>query len=154
MLGWLAGAVFFALALFWILIALRRHTALPAPLAAAVFALLVSLLALYTGAFAGLLRWLPRRGLPALWLAAPLWVVLEGVRGRWPIAFPWAALGVSQYRFHVLAQMAAPVGWAGSGSSRVKRPCSTVAIVPQRAMHSPQNPGSCRDMFSSRGRCS
>src|SRR6266567_3015309 len=36
--------------------------------------------------------------------------------------------------------MAAPVGCVGSGSSRVKRPFSTVATVPQRAMQRPQNP--------------
>jgi hypothetical protein len=40
-----------------------------------------------------------------------------------------------------LAQSAWPVGCVGSGSSRVKRPSSTMAMLPQRAMHRPQKPG-------------
>jgi hypothetical protein len=43
-----------------------------------------------------------------------------------------------------LAQIAAPVGWVGSGSRRAKRPSTTVATVPQRAMQRLQYPCTCR----------
>ena len=39
-----------------------------------------------------------------------------------------------------MAQIAAPVGWVGSGSRRVNLPSVTVATVPQRAMHRLQYP--------------
>src|SRR4029450_71683 len=64
-------------------------------------------------AFAAVIAWFERRGVPVVWLGPALWVTLEGLRGWFFIGFPWAALGYSQYRFHSLVQMAEVTGVYG-----------------------------------------
>jgi apolipoprotein N-acyltransferase len=90
-----------------------RYTDVPPPVAVGILLLMVAVLACYVGVFAAGLRWFEVRRLPALWLAAPLWVTLEWLRGWFFIGFPWGALGYSQYRHHDLAQMAEVTGVYG-----------------------------------------
>src|SRR5216117_1915436 len=72
-----------------------------------------AVLACYHGAFAAGLRWFEDRRLPALWLAAPLWVALEWLRSWFFIGFPWATLGYSQNRHHALVQIVEVTGVYG-----------------------------------------
>ncbi|MDR7474364.1 MAG: apolipoprotein N-acyltransferase [Armatimonadota bacterium] len=96
-LGYTSGAVWFALTLFWITL----FGIVP-------WALLAAFLALYTGGFAALLRWMsPRSSLRDLLLVPLLWTAVETVRSTGPLAFPWALLGVSQHRLLPLLQLAA-----------------------------------------------
>ena len=96
-LGYLSGAVWFALTLSWITL----FGFVP-------WALLAALLALYTGGFAALLRWMsPRPSLRDLLLVPLLWTAVETIRSSGPLAFPWALLGVSQHRTLPLLQLAA-----------------------------------------------
>jgi apolipoprotein N-acyltransferase len=112
-LGWLGGLVFYLGTVYWVAYTITRHTAVPMPAAIAILLLMAGVLACYTGGFLAGVRWMERRDLPALWLAAPLWVTLEWLRGWFFIGFPWAALGHSQYRYHDLAQLAEVTGVYG-----------------------------------------
>jgi len=111
--GWLGGLVFYLATVYWVAYTITRYAAVPMPLAVASLLLMASVLAGYTGAFLAALRWLEARGLPAFWLAPPLWVTLEWLRSWFFIGFPWAALGYSQYRYHDLVQMAEVTGVYG-----------------------------------------
>jgi apolipoprotein N-acyltransferase len=112
-LGWLSGLVFYVTTTYWIVHTIGRYTALPLVAAVGVLLAMCSVLACYTGAFVATLRWLARRGLPAVWLAAPLWVTLEWLRSWFFIGFPWGTLGYSQYRYLDLVQMAEVTGVYG-----------------------------------------
>lgn len=112
-LGWITGTVFFLVTCYWIIHTIGHYTELPTALAAMVLLLMSSVLGCYAGAFAAGVRWFEQRGLPVAWLAPPLWVTLEWLRGWFFIGFPWAALGYTQYRFHSLAQMAEVTGVYG-----------------------------------------
>jgi apolipoprotein N-acyltransferase len=111
--GWLAGLVFYCTTVYWVVNAISGYTAVPLPVAILLLLLMNSVLACYTGAFAAGVRWFERRRLPVLWLAPPLWVTLEWMRGWFFIGFPWARLGDSQYLFHDLVQMAEVTGVYG-----------------------------------------
>ncbi len=111
--GWLGGVVFYLATVYWITYTITRYTAVPFPLAAGLLVLMTSVLACYHGAFVAGLRWFDEHDLPVVWLAPPLWVTLEWLRGWFFIGFPWAALGYSQYRYHDLVQMAEVTGVYG-----------------------------------------
>src|SRR6185295_416353 len=98
--GWLGGIVFYLVTIYWIAYTIARYTAVPFAVSCGILLLLACVLALYHGAFIAGLRWFEERGLPVVWLAPPLWVTLEWLRGWFFIGFPWAALGYSQYRHH------------------------------------------------------
>jgi apolipoprotein N-acyltransferase len=113
-LGWLSGLTFYISTCYWVVYTIVHYTAVPVPLAVGVLLLMSGALGCYTAAFAGGLRWLEDRGLSAIWVAAPLWVTLEWLRGSpFFIGFPWAPLGASQYRYHDLVQMAEVTGVYG-----------------------------------------
>lgn len=113
--GWVGGFTFFTLSVYWIAYTVAHFTTLPWPVAVFVLLLTTSALGCYVGAFAAGFTWFGRRLLPALWLAAPLWVALEWLRGWFFIGFPWAPLGASQYRYHDFVQLAEVTGvWGPS----------------------------------------
>jgi apolipoprotein N-acyltransferase len=112
-LGWLAGFVFAIGALYWTVNPIDHYTDAPFVLAVAALLLLAAAIGCYVAAFAGGV-WLARRTPVPLVLAAPLlWVSVEWVRSVGPLAFPWAALGYSQYRRLDLAQVAEIAGVYG-----------------------------------------
>jgi apolipoprotein N-acyltransferase len=112
-LGWTTGFVFYVATVYWVAYTITRYTAVPMAVAVPILFLMAAVLACYHGAFVAVLRWLEQRGLPAFWLAPPLWVTLEWLRSWFFIGFPWAALGYSQHRFHDLVQMVEVTGVYG-----------------------------------------
>lgn len=101
LIGWTAGAIFFATTLYWL------ATFGPvAWFAAGAF------LGLYFGAFtAGLAILTPRMRAERALLAAPiLWVALEVARSSGMLAFPWALLGASQVPNELILQLASVGG--------------------------------------------
>lgn len=103
-LGYLAGAVAFAGIFSWI-----RIYGLPA------WILLSAYMALWTGAFAGLYRWLSvgRSAAVGLWTVPLLWTSLEYLRSIGPLGFPWALLGVTQHATVPVMQSARVAGVFG-----------------------------------------
>ena len=114
LLGLIAGIVYFAGTLYWLVSTMTTFGGLP--VAGAVFAagLLVAYLALFPAAFALALSVLFRRfGMRALFLAPSVWVTTElGRQYVWD-GFPWALLGYSQVQVLPVAQMASIVGVYG-----------------------------------------
>jgi apolipoprotein N-acyltransferase len=114
MLGLIAGIVYFAGTLYWLVSTMTTFGGLP--VAGAVFAagLLVAYLALFPAAFALALSLLVRRfGMRALLLAPSIWVTTElGRQYVWD-GFPWALLGYSQVQVLPVAQIASLVGVYG-----------------------------------------
>jgi apolipoprotein N-acyltransferase len=111
-LGFLTGAVFHVILLYWLVIVMTRYGGLPFPAAAGFLLLLVAYLAAYVALFAGLLaaasaRWGAWR---ALVLSPVLWVGLEAVRGWMLTGFPWGTLGYTQHAELPLLQAAAVGG--------------------------------------------
>jgi apolipoprotein N-acyltransferase len=113
LLGWVTGVGFWLATAYWIVHTIGNYTAVPVPVAAAILGLMASVLACYHGAFAAGLAWGAARGLPWVWLAPGLWVLLEWMRGWFFIGFPWAALGYSQHRFLDLVQVVEVTGVYG-----------------------------------------
>jgi apolipoprotein N-acyltransferase len=100
-LGFLAGTVFFALLMRWMLIIGPDAWVL---------------LAVYCGLWIGLIGWgtvlVTRLPLWPLWIAG-LWVASEGLRGRYPLGgFPWGRLAFSQSE-QDLSAWAYLIGMAG-----------------------------------------
>lgn len=104
--GWLAGLIFFLSGLWWVVPTIERYGGIHPLLGSALLLLLAAYLALFIGAFTGLLRIAP--GVPGWqWFGAPaLWVTLEYLRGHLLSGFPWLALGYSPYRVLPLIQIA------------------------------------------------
>lgn len=104
-LGWLAGAVFYAALLWWVLFLQADEAS--APLLATGVVVLVLYLGLYFGLFALILalarRWL---GSKAYVFSPFIWVSLEYVRDATSLGFPWGTLAYSQTGYHSLIQMA------------------------------------------------
>jgi len=130
--GWLGGAVFYLAIVYWVAHTIGAYSAVPFALAVAILLLMVSVLACYTGAFTAGIAWLDARGLPAVWLAPPLWVGLEWLRSWFFIGFPWASLGYSQYRYHDLVQMAEVTGVYGISAVLVLFNAVAVAVLAER----------------------
>jgi apolipoprotein N-acyltransferase len=113
-LGLLAGAVYFAGTLYWLVETMTTFGGLPMPFAILAAALLVAYLALFPAAFALILSRLHRTfGTRALLLAPAVWVATElGRQYVWD-GFPWALLGYSQVTVLPVAQAASLVGVYG-----------------------------------------
>jgi apolipoprotein N-acyltransferase len=111
--GWLSGITFFVAVTYWIVHTIGHYTALPTPVAALLLLGMSMILGLYTGAFAAGTCWMRHRGLPWVYLAPALWVVLEWMRGWFIVGFPWGALGYSQWRFTDLVQIVEVTGVYG-----------------------------------------
>jgi apolipoprotein N-acyltransferase len=109
--GWVAGAVFFSILLYWILGVMTRYGGLPLVVGLMVLTLLVGYLAAYVGLFAALVSAATRRWGPAAFLLAPVfWVGLELARARLLTGFPWGLIGYSQWRNLAIVQASA---WGG-----------------------------------------
>lgn len=95
LLGWLQGAVFYALTVPWFYTVMRQYGPLPAMEAGGVYALVVLVSASFHGAFALGVAWLSRSSPARACLAAPfLWVAAEFAFMHFPdIGFPWNLLG-------------------------------------------------------------
>jgi apolipoprotein N-acyltransferase len=89
-LGWVHGFACWLVAIWWIVPTLQTFGQMPAPLAAASFALLAAYLGLFHGAFAAFGAPVWRRGGTLALVALPgLWVALEWLRGVLFGGFPW-----------------------------------------------------------------
>lgn len=107
-LGLLAGIVFFALLLHWLVPVMVRFGGLPWIAGIASFSLLVGYLAAYIGVFAAITaHWRRLYGVAGLLLAPIAWVALELLRARVFGGFPWGLLGYSQSSNLPLLQSAA-----------------------------------------------
>ena len=114
LLGLLAGSVYFAGTLYWLVETMTTFGGLPVAFALIAAALLVAYLSLFPAAFAIILSRLHQRfGTRALLLAPSIWVTTElGRQYVWD-GFPWALLGYSQVSVLPVAQVASVVGVYG-----------------------------------------
>ncbi len=114
LLGFLSGIIFFTGLLYWIFVVLTYYGHLPPPVSVCILLLLTAYLALYVSAFAFLLRWVRIRfALPEIFLAPPLWLFLEFVRGVLFSGFPWGNFGYSQFLTPSIVQIADITGVHG-----------------------------------------
>lgn len=77
--------------------------------------LLAAYLSVYVGIFAALSRWMTvrRPAWVAVWSVALMWTALEYVRSIGVFGFPWALLGLTQYRYPPVIQIAKVTGVFG-----------------------------------------
>ena len=112
--GLAAGCIHYLILLYWIVIVLGRYGGLPLALSLFALVLLSLYMALYVGAFFGLVSYLvggywhhERSGIPLLvWSAPIVWVGLEWLRGRLFTGLPWMDLGYALYGCPKLIQAA------------------------------------------------
>lgn len=98
-LGWVFGFGYFFVGLFfWVYNSVYQFGDAIAPVAALITAILVAILAIYPALVAlVLVRWLLPLGLGvALFLAGPLWVVVEWIRSWFLAGFAWLQVGYTQ----------------------------------------------------------
>ncbi len=108
-LGYLTGAVFFLILLYWIPDLPRENLTVPYLMYPAL-AVMVAYLALFPAAAAAGAAWLARRGVP-LGLALPVtWTLAEAVRGTGIFGFPWGSVGYALAPFPHLIQFASATG--------------------------------------------
>jgi apolipoprotein N-acyltransferase len=135
-LGLLTGAVYFAGTLYWLVVTMTAFGGLATPIAVFAAALLVAYLALFPAAFAVILvRLRASFGiLPAVLLAAPIWVSTElGRQYVWD-GFPWALLGYSQVTVLPIAQIASVLGVYGlSGLLALTSAAAALLIVDRQS---------------------
>ena len=113
-LGLVAGGVYFAGTLYWLVETMTTFGGMSTPLAAFAAFLLVAYLSLFPAAFAVILSILSRSlGTAAVLLAPAIWVTSEVGREHVWDGFPWALLGYSQVTVLPIAQMASLVGVYG-----------------------------------------
>ena len=114
LLGWLAGLVYFAGALYWLVRVMTVYGGLSTPLAVIVAFLLMAYLALFPGFAAWAVgRGCRTLGAGALLLAPAAWAAGELGRTYIWSGFPWALLGYSQVPVLPIAQGASLVGVYG-----------------------------------------
>jgi apolipoprotein N-acyltransferase len=108
-LGYITGAVFFLVLLYWIPLLPPENVTIPFLMYPAL-ALMVAYLALYPALCAALAAWLQRRGVP-LGLSFPLtWTLTEALRGTGTFGFPWGSLGYALAPLPHLIQFASLTG--------------------------------------------
>ncbi len=113
-LGLVAGLVYFAGDLYWLVDVMATYGGLPLAVAFAVAALLVAYLALYPAAFTWVVgRVWTRSGGWAVVAAPAAWVATEWVRAHVLTGFPWVLLGSSQAAVLPVAQLASVTGVYG-----------------------------------------
>ena len=110
LLGWLAGAIYWAGACYWIYDVMHRYAYLPAVAAAAIFLGFFVVKGLHLGVFAIIAGPLLRRSwaVPAVAFA---WVAVEGSHQY--LAFTWLQLGNAGVSMSVLARLAPYTGVYG-----------------------------------------
>jgi len=119
-LGWglLAGLVFFAVLLTWLI-----------PFGVAAWLLLASIQAAFVGLFVAAVAAWGQRPFGAV-AAVVAWVAVEAARTRWPLGgFPWGALGYSQHDTGPLLAVARSLGVLG-----VSAACAAVAACLEHAL--------------------
>ena len=111
-LGFLTGAVFHLILLYWLVIVMTRYGGLPLAAGAGFLLILAAYLAAYVALFAFLVAAAAARWgrVPSLLLAAPLWVGLEVIRGTILTGFPWGTIGYTQHAVLPVLQAAAAGG--------------------------------------------
>lgn len=103
---WFSGTLFFFITLNWLVKTMNAYGGVPIWTGILILLLLSLYLGLYSGLFGVLTRYITEKtALPATFVAPPLWVSLEYVRGHLLTGFPWATLGYSQYKFLPLIQI-------------------------------------------------
>lgn len=112
-LGFLAGLIFFAGTLYWVIPTVVRYGGLPWVAASGILVLLAGYLALYFAGFAAGVAVLRQSGAVFVLSTAGLWVTFELLRSHLLTGFPWNLLGHSQYRNLPLIQIAAVTGVYG-----------------------------------------
>jgi apolipoprotein N-acyltransferase len=115
LLGWLQGAVFYALSVPWFYSVMRQYGPLPVGAAGGVFMLVVFACAVFHAAFAFGVAWFGRFGSARACLAAPfLWVSMEFLLLHLPhIGFPWNLLGYAAAGNLAFVQLTAITGIFG-----------------------------------------
>lgn len=113
-LGFLAGSVYFAGTLYWVVGVVSRYGGLPFPVAVVIGLLMVASQAVFPAAFALLAgRSVRLFGVAGVWLAPFCWVAAEWLRATAGFAFPWVLLGTSQAQVLPIIQAASAVGVYG-----------------------------------------
>ncbi len=113
-LGWIAGVIHFAIALYWLVRVMTVYGGLSAPVAVFVAALLMAYLALFPALSAWIVAVGTRAfGARALLLAPAAWVTGELGRTYIWSGFPWVLLGYSQVTVLPIAQSASLAGVYG-----------------------------------------
>ncbi len=114
LLGWIAGVVHFAIALYWLVRVMIVYGGLSAPVATFVAALLMAYLALFPAIAAWVVAVATRAyGVRGLMLAPAAWVTGELGRTYIGGGFPWVLLGYSQVTVLPIAQAASLAGVYG-----------------------------------------
>ena len=105
-MGWLGGAMFFGITFYWIPLLPSENVTVPLIMFPA-YLVMVAYLAVYLGLFGALLRLtyvqITRK---VVFLAPFLWLVVELLRARGALGFPWASLGYSLWQYPSLIQVA------------------------------------------------
>ncbi len=104
--GWLAGAIFFGITFYWIPLLPSENVTVPLIMFPA-YLVMTGYLALYMGLFGALLTLVYGRLTRRVVLIAPfLWVVVELLRARGEMGFPWASLGYALCEYPTFIQLA------------------------------------------------
>ena len=114
LLGGIAGAVFYAILLYWIPDVPAHYGHVPVVLSLLIDALLVLLLASFWALFGWIFALLRGRLNDTAFFIAPfVWVALEYAITHVLTGFPWGLLGVSQYKNTAFIQISAITGVYG-----------------------------------------
>ncbi len=130
--GWFFGAGYFAFGVYWVYNSLHDFGMAAPPVAAAITALLIAILALFPAM--ALACWClasQRFGNRALWLLPLLWFGFEWLRGWILTGLPWLSLGYSQTD-SALAGYAPLIGVYGIGALCVLMAIALVLVVRDR----------------------
>ena len=105
-LGWLYGAIYYAVVLYWISPTISRYTVISPLVATLLMLLLATAAGLFIGGWAWVVEKLASRGVSRLISAPAIWLVLEWSRTFFPAAFPWGFIGYSQFSSRWMIQFA------------------------------------------------
>jgi apolipoprotein N-acyltransferase len=111
--GWVFGFAFALGTLYWVVNPINHYTEAPAVVAGVALVALAAAIGAYMAGFALAVRLVARSGIGVSVVAPVAWVAVEWLRSSGPVAFPWVALGYSQYLRHGLVQSAEVTGVYG-----------------------------------------
>jgi apolipoprotein N-acyltransferase len=127
------GFALFAAMVHWILF-LSAHELPNRSVMIPLFLLMVAYLALYPGLFGlALVAAARRTRVPIAWLAPPIWIASEWLRGAGELGFPWGEVGYSLATLLPMAQAAAWVGVSGLSLLALATNASIAAALASRA---------------------
>jgi len=111
-LGYLAGAIYFAILLHWIPLLPQENVTIPFIMVPALV-LMVAYLSLFPALVCAASAFLARRGIP-IWLTFPIfWVFSEVLRSIGPLGFPWGVIAYAGASSPHLIQFAEYTGMWG-----------------------------------------